>query len=139
VRFLLDTNFIYEWLKPVPNSGVIEWSADADEDRVFLSVVSLLEVRYGIERMTESARRKSLVQWLEEDLALRFEGRILAIDAATADVCGKLIAVSEARGRRLEVIDAFLAATAKVHQLTIVTRNTSDFDVVTKDLLNPWR
>ena len=139
MSFLLDTNFISEWLKPVPNSGVIEWSADADEDRVFLSVVSLLEVRYGIERMTESARRKSLVQWLEEDLALRFEGRILAIDAATADVCGKLIAASEGRGRRLEVIDAFLAATAKVHQLTIVTRNTSDFDMVTKNMLNPWK
>lgn len=139
MSFLLDTNFISEWLKPIPNPGVIAWTADADEDRVFLSVLSLVEVRYGIERMADSARRRRLAQWLEEDLPVRFEGRILAIDATTAEVCGKLIADCEGRGRRMEVIDAFLAATAEVHQLTIVTRNTSDFDVVTKNLINPWK
>ncbi len=139
MSFLLDTNFISEWLKPRPNPGVIAWTADADEDRVFLSVISLVEVRYAIERMAESARRKRLMEWLEEDLPPRFEGRILAIDGTTADVCGRLIADSERRGRRMEVIDAFLAATAEVHQLTIVTRNTSDFDVVTQNMLNPWK
>lgn len=138
MSFLLDTNVISEWVKPVPNAGVVRWTADADEDRLFLSVVTLTEVRYGIERMSGSTRRKRLVGWLEEDLPLRFEGRILAIDAATADVCGNLLADSEGRGRRMEVIDAFLAATAEVHQFTIVTRNTSDFEAVTQSVLNPW-
>ena len=138
MSFLLDTNVISEWVKPVPNPGVVRWTADADEDRLFLSAVTLTELRYGIERMSGSARRKRLVEWLEDDLPLRFEGRILAIDAATADVCGKLLADSEGRGRRMEVIDAFLAATAEVHQFTIVTRNTSDFEAVKQSVLNPW-
>ena len=109
-----------------------------DEDRVFLSVVTLAEVRYGIERMVAGSRRKRLAEWLEQDLPLRFEGRILAIDADTADICGKLVADSEDRGRRMEVMDAFLAATAEVHQLTIVTRNPSDFESVSAAILNPW-
>ena len=138
MSFLLDTNVVSEWVKPSPNPGVIAWTADVDEDRVFLSVVTLAELRYGIERMPVSSRRKRLAEWLEEELPLRFEGRILAIDPATADTCGKLVANSEARGRRIEAMDAFIAATAAVHHLAIVTRNTSDFEAVAADTLNPW-
>jgi predicted nucleic acid-binding protein len=138
VSFLVDTNVVSEWVKPTPNPGVIAWTADVDEDRVFLSVVTLAELRYGIERMPVSARRKRLAEWLEQELLLRFEGRILAIDPTTADTCGKLVANSEDHGRRMEAMDAFIAATAEVHHLTIVTRNTSDFEPVAADILNPW-
>jgi toxin FitB len=138
VSFLLDTNVVSEWVKPVPNPGVIAWSADVDEDRVFLSVITVTEVRYGIERMPAGSRRKRLLEWLEQDLPLRFEGRIIPIDATIADVCGKLFAYGEDRGKRMEVMDAFIAATAEVHQFTIVTRNTSDFEPVTQNILNPW-
>ena len=138
MSFLLDTNVVSEWVKPLPNPGVIAWTAEVDEDRVFLSVVTLAELRYGIERMPAGSRRKRLLDWLEQDLPLRFEGRIIAIDATIADVCGKVVANSEARGKRIEVMDAFLAATAEVHQFTMVTRNTSDFEAVTQDILNPW-
>jgi hypothetical protein len=138
VSFLLDTNVVSEWVKPRPNPGVIAWSADVDEDRVFLSVITVAELRYGIEKMASGSRRSRLAEWLEEELPLRFEGRILGIDPPTADRCGKLVANSEDRGRRMEVMDAFLAATAEVHELTIVTRNTSDFEFVTAEVLNPW-
>jgi toxin FitB len=138
VSFLLDTNVVSEWVKPRPNPGVIAWTADVDEDRVFLSVVTLAQLRYAIERMPVSSRRKRLAEWLEQELPMRFEGRVLTIDATTADTCGKVVADSEDRGRRMEVMDAFIAATAKVHQLTIVTRNTSDFEPVATDILNPW-
>lgn len=138
MSFLLDTNVVSEWMKPHPNPGVVAWLADVDEDRVFLSVITLTELRYGIERMPPGHRRKRLDQWLEEELPLRFEGRILAIDPAVADACGKVVARSETLGRRLEAMDAFLAATAEVHRLTLVTRNTSDFQPTVKGILNPW-
>lgn len=138
MSFLLDTNVVSEWVKPHPNPGVVAWLAEVDEDRVFLSVVTLTELRYGIERLPPGQRRKRLQEWLEEDLPLRFEGRILAIDGAVADACGKLVARSESLGRRMEVLDAYVAATAEVHRLTVVTRNTSDFQAAVQDLLNPW-
>jgi len=125
-------------MKPHPNPGVVTWLVDVDEDRVFLSVITLTELRYGIERMPPGHRRKRLDEWLGEELPLRFEGRILAIDGAVADACGKLVARREALGRRMEALDAFLAATAEVHRLTLVTRNTSDFQPTVKDVLNPW-
>jgi hypothetical protein len=138
VSFLLDTNVVSEWVKPRPNPGVIAWTADVDEDRVFLSVITLAELRYGIEKMPAGSRQRRLAKWLEEELPLRFEGRILASDPPTADRCGKLIANSEDHGMRMEVMDAFLAAAAEVHELTIVTRNTSDFESVTAEVFNPW-
>lgn len=138
MNLLLDTNVVSEWIKPLPNRGVIAWTADVDEDRVFLSVVTLAELRYGIERMPAGSRRKRLTEWLEHELTLRFEGRIVGIDSDIADACGKVLARGEAKGRRMEVMDAFLAATAEVHQFTIVTRNTSGFEMVAQFVLNPW-
>ena len=138
MNFLLDTNVVSEWMKPHPNPGLVAWLADVDEDRVFLSVVTLTELRYGIERMAVGNRRKRLDEWLEQELPLRFEGRILNIDRAVADACGKVVARGEAMGRRMEAMDAFIAATAQVYRLTVITRNTSDLEFTVKDLLNPW-
>lgn len=138
MSFLLDTNVVSEWVKPKPNSGVVTWLANADEDRVFLSVVTLTELRYGIERLAPGARRRQLEDWLQSELPLRFEGRILPVDETVADASGRLAARSESAGRPIEAIDAFLAATAEVHRLTLVTRNQSDFRAVLKNTLNPW-
>jgi predicted nucleic acid-binding protein len=138
VSFLLDTNVVSEWIKPRPNPGVVAWIADVDEDRVFLSVVTLAELRYGIERLAPGQRRTRLGDWLEDELPLRFEGRILNIHPAVADTCGRLVARAETMGRPAEAMDAFIAATAEVHGLTVVTRNTSDFQSLSKDVLNPW-
>jgi len=138
MSFLLDTNVISEWMKPRPNPGVVTWLADVDEDRTFLSVITLTELRYGIERMAAGHRRRRLEEWLEEELPLRFEARILPIDPDVADACGKVVARSEAVGRRMEVMDAFIAATAEVHRLTVVTRNAADFQSVIRNVLNPW-
>jgi predicted nucleic acid-binding protein len=137
VKFLLDTNTVSEWVKPRANAGVIDWMNSIDDDRVFLSVVSLAEVRYGIERLARGNRRRQLEEWLERELPLRFEGRILPVDAGIADAWGKIVSRSEAAGRPIAAMDAFLAATAEVHRLTLVTRNVSDF-VVLKHVLNPW-
>lgn len=138
MSFLLDTNVVSEWVKPQPNVGVVSWLANVDEDRVFVSVVTLTEIRYGIERMAAGSRRKRLEDWLQSEVPLRFEGRILPIDEAVADASGRVAARSEAAGRPINAIDAFLAATAEVHRLTLVTRNQSDFKAVLKTTLNPW-
>lgn len=138
MSYLLDTNVVSEWMKPAPNPGVVAWLAGAAEDQVFLSVVTLTELRYGIERMAPGRRRKRLDEWLQNQLPMRFEDRVLSIDRAVADACGTLVARSEAVGRPIEAMDAFIAPTAVVHQLTLVTRNAPDFRPVLKAILNPW-
>ena len=138
MTFLLDTMVVSEWVRPRPDRGVVAWLAAADEDRIFMSVVSLAELRYGIERMAAGNRRKRLDEWLRDELPLRFEGRLLSIDGVVADAWGKVVARSEAAGRRISAMDAWIAATAEVHGMTLVTRNTSDFQGSLNLIINPW-
>ena len=137
MRFLLDTNAVSEWVKPRPNPGLIGWSESADEDGIFISVVSLAELRNGVERLVEGNRRHRLEQWLKHELPLRFESRILPIDTEVAEAWGRTVSRNEAAGRPIGAMDAFLAATAETHQLTLVTRNISHFPLL-KAVLNPW-
>jgi predicted nucleic acid-binding protein len=137
MNYLLDTNAVSEWVKPRPNPGLIGWMESADEDRVFLSVISLAELRYGVDRLTSGARRSRLAQWLQDELPLRFEGRILSVDHIVAAAWGRTVARCEALGRPISAIDAFLSAIADVHRLTLVTRNVFDFPTL-KTVLNPW-
>ena len=138
MSFLLDTNVVSEWLKPRPNPGVVDWLAKVDESQTFLSVVTITEVRYGIERMVAGGRRKRLDEWLRGELLPRFEGRVIPVDISVADACGRLVARSEALGRPIEPRDAFIAATAEVYELMLVTRNASDFQPTLKEILSPW-
>jgi hypothetical protein len=137
VSFLLDTNAVSEWVKPRPDPGLMKWLESADEDRIFISVVTLAELRYGAERLPAGKRRQQLERWLQEELPLRFEGRILQIDVQIADAWGRTIARSEGVGHPMGVIEAFLSATAEVNHLILITRNTSDFPLL-KTILNPW-
>jgi len=138
MKFLLDTNVISEPMRVQPNAGVLAWLAEVDEDSVFLSVVTITELRYGIERLATGRRRDRLDAWLRKDLGSRFEGRILPVDLGIADTCGRLVARSESMGRPIEPRDAFIAATAEVHGLTLVTRNASDFEATAKAIVTPW-
>ena len=138
MRFLLDTNVVSEWTKLRPNSGVMAWLAAADEDQVFLSVVTIAELRRGIETLAPGERRRRLDAWLQEDLPTRFEGRVKFIDAQVADSWGRVVARRESQGRPINAMDAMLAATAEVHGLTLVTRNESDFQPTLKSIVNPW-
>jgi toxin FitB len=138
MKYLLDTNVISEPMKVRPNPGVMNWLAGQDEDEVFISVVTITELRYGIERLATGKRRDILEQWLRKDLSGRFEGRVLAIDIEVADACGRLVARSEGLGHPIEPRDAFIAATAEVHGLTLVTRDASEFQPAVKSILTPW-
>jgi predicted nucleic acid-binding protein len=138
MSFLLDTNVVSEWTKPRPNSGVITWLEEADEDRVFLSVATLAELRHGVERLPAGNRRRVLDAWLSDELPRRFESRILSVDNAVADAWGRLVAQCEAHGRSLAAMDGLIAATAVVHDLTLVTRNATDFQAVLTAVVTPW-
>jgi toxin FitB len=139
MNFLLDTNVVSEPMRLRPNAGVLSWLAQVDEDSVFLSVVTITELRYGIERLATGKRRDRLEGWLRKDLTSRFGERILPVDLEIADACGRLVARSETVGRPIEARDAFIAATAEVRGLTLVTRNVSDFEATVKDIVTPWK
>ena len=138
MSFLLDTNVVSEWTKPRPDPGLIAWLASVDEDRTFLSVITIAEIRFGIERREPGQRRAKLESWLHSDLKVRFDGRILLVNEAVAEAWGKIVAARAALGRPIGAMDGFIAATALVFDLTLVTRNTADFENTVPALLNPW-
>lgn len=138
MNYLLDTNVVSEWVKPRPDSGLVAWLAEIDEDRVFLSVVTLAELRHGIARMPDGDRRRRLDEWLRVELPARFEDRILPIDSAVADAWGEMVAHRQKQGRPIGTMDAFIAATARTHELTLVTRNHTAFSASMQGIVNPW-
>ncbi len=136
--FLLDTNCVSELVRVKPEPRVMEWMEAADEALLYLSVLTLGEIRKGLAGLAQSKRRTHLETWLEVELQTRFSGRILAIDATVADRWGLLAAQAKARGQSLPIIDGLLAATALHHNLTVVSRNVSDFRNAQVQALNPW-
>jgi toxin FitB len=136
--FLLDTNVISELIKPKPEPKVTTWIDETDEELLFLSVLTLGEIRKGVVLLPRSARRTALEAWLNKDLPLRFYDRILSIDQEVADRWGHLSGLTSARGVRVAVIDGLLAATAIQHDLTLVTRNTKDVAATGVSLFDPW-
>ncbi len=135
---LLDTNVISELVKPKPDPAVTRWIDATDESLLFLSVLTLGEIRKGIVSLPDASRRVSLETWLDHELVLRFAGRILVIDQAIADRWGRIAAKAVARKSPLPVIDGLLAATAMQHNLTLVTRDTKDVAVTEVAVFNPW-
>jgi len=116
----------------------VAWLAGADEDRVFISVITLAELRHGIGQLPPSTRRDRLDAWLTQQMLLRFEARVLPVDAEIADTWGRVMARGRAGGQPVGTMDAFIAATADRHDLTLVTRNIADFDALGIRLINPW-
>ena len=137
--FLLDTNCISELVRPKPELRVLEWMEAADETLLYLSVLTVGEIRKGLAGLNQGKRRTRLEAWLEVELQGRFSGRIVPIDAAIADRWGLLAAEGKRKGKALSIIDGLLAATALHLNLTVVSRNASDFAVTQVPVLNPWR
>ena len=137
--FLVDTNVLSEFnRRGEPDPLVKQWLEAADTNSLYASVLTFGEIRLGVELLPPGKRRTQLEQWLDRDLPEWFEGRILPVDQAIADRWGLLRAQAQNRGRPLSVVDALLAATALQYDLTIVSRNVSDFSVVGLAMLNPW-
>ncbi|MBH5402898.1 type II toxin-antitoxin system VapC family toxin [Bradyrhizobium sp. CNPSo 4010] len=138
MNLLLDTNVLSEVQRPVPSPKVVAWLDTIDEDRAFISVASIAELRRGIALLEDGRRRTALAAWLAHDLPARFAERVMPIDQTVAERWGDLMAQSRRSGVALSVMDGFFAATALVNDLTLVTRNVKDFAAFGIPLLNPW-
>ncbi len=136
MSYLLDTNVLSEFARTQPNKNVLAWLEAVPEEALFLSVLSIGEIRKGIENLTDKTRKEKLRLWLEHNLTNRFKGRILTIDRHIAERWGELLGKSK---RPLPAIDSLLAATALHHELRLVTRNMKDFQDIDIELINPWR
>lgn len=135
MSYLVDTNVLSELRRKQPQAQVVAWFAARPPQSLYLSVLTLGEIRKGIERLGDPVRQQPLLDWLEVGLPNYFLGRLLVVDAHTADRWGRLLGSA---GRPLPAVDSLLAATALQHDLTLVTRNTADFEGTGVRLINPW-
>lgn len=135
MSYLIDTNVLSELRRKSPDPGVVTWFSQRPPATLHLSVLTLGEIRKGIEGVGDEVRKQTLIDWLETDLPTFFTGRILDVNGAVADRWGRLVA---AAGRPLPTIDSLLAATALEHDLVLVTRNTKDFAGLPVEVFNPW-
>jgi predicted nucleic acid-binding protein len=136
VSYLLDTNVVSELARRKPERAVTDWFAEVADEALYLSVLTLGEVRKGVESLPNGAKRERLRLWLETDLPTWFGGRLLALDAAVADRWGRLLAGAR---RTPSTTDSLMAATALQHDLRLVTRNVADFDFAGLEVVNPWK
>lgn len=138
MRYLLDTNVISEFRKPRPNPLVRAWLDKIDSENAWLSVITLEELQKGIARLSDTTRKKALQAWLEDDLIVRFAGRIVALDTGVLLTWGNLLARLETDGRMMPAIDSLIAATALHGNFVLVTRNEVDFTHTGVTIFNPW-
>ena len=135
MSYLLDTNIVSETIRRNPNKTLISWLDQIPGEALFVSVLTLGEIRKGVETLADRKRREKLRLWLEHELPTWFEDRVLPVDLAVADRWGRLLAEV---GRPVPTIDSLLAATALHHELRLVTRNAKDFDYPGLDVINPF-
>ena len=135
MSYLLDTNVVSELVRAKPDKNVLNWFGQTPDDALYLSALTIGEIRKGVERLADSSRREKLRLWLEHDLRNWFGPRILPIGPEVADRWGRLLADA---GRPVPSIDSLLAATALHHELRIVSRNVKDFEFSGVEVINPW-
>jgi len=138
MNYILDTNVISELVTIQPDPRVIRWIENIDTDAVYLSVITIGELKKGIAKMPNSQRKTDLKDWLKDDLLVRFQDHLLPIDTAVMLTWGSLIARMETIGKPMPAIDSLLAATAAQGEYTLVTRNVRDFEHTEILLLDPW-
>lgn len=136
MSYLIDTNVLSELRRKHADAQVVAWVQARPRQSLYLSVLSLGEIRKGIEGVGDAAFRQTLTDWLEVELPNYFIGRLLDIDRQIADRWGRMQASA---GRTLPATDGLLAATALQHDLTLVTRNTKDFSGLNLRLIDPWQ
>ena len=137
--FLIDTNVVSELIKARPHPRVVAWIEATHESQMYLSVLTLGEIRKGVVALADAARRVALEAWLDHELTLRFSGRILPIELGVADRWGRISGSAVARKSPIPVIDTLLAATALHHDLTLVTRDTRHAAASGVAVFDPWQ
>jgi predicted nucleic acid-binding protein len=139
VSYLLDTNVISEATKKYPDARLQDWLVAQPNESLFLSVITIGEIRHGLLLLDDGKKRRALLRWLGGKIKSLFAGRILPVDIAVMERWAQLQAASGKTGRRLPVMDSLIAATALTHNLTLATRNIADFKAARVALLDPWQ
>ncbi len=137
MSYLLDTNVVSESEQLTPNRSVMRWLAARDEANVYLSALTVGEIRRGIEMLDAGEKKTQLRSWLDS-IRAAFAGRILPITESTFTAWGTMFASFEKRGLRRPIFDSLLEATALEHDLILVTRNVRNFRDSSVTILNPW-
>ena len=138
MKYLLDTCVISEVIRPQPDTNVISWLRKQDENCLYLSVLTFGEIEKGIEKSPDETRKRKLKLWVEDDLKKRFEGRIIPIDLDISAKWGAIQGAAESAGNPMPAIDGLIAVSGLVRNCVVVTRNTSDMEQSSAELLNPW-
>jgi len=139
MTYLLDTNVISELIAKQPDADVVDWIDQLDPNTVYLSVITIGEIRKGIAKLPASKRRENLERWLFEDLLVRFHDHILPLDGNVLLAWGQLTGELAAKGINLPAIDSLIAATVLHYRYTLVTRNEADFQHAGITVVNPWK
>jgi toxin FitB len=137
MNYLLDTCFISELRKPEPKQSVTDWFSAVDEHCLYISALTIGEIRYGIALLTDDRKKKDLQAWLSR-IEESFAELILPVDEIVAKKWGDMRACLQAKGVSISVVDGLLAATCYTNRLTLVTRNEKDFSATGIDIINPW-
>lgn len=138
MNYLLDTCVLSEFTRHEPSEKVVRWVDHIDEEKLFLSVITIGEIQRDIERLSESHRKTELLVWMNNGLFQRFGQRILPLETQTMFLWGSLIARMEKSGQPMSVMDSLIVATALQNNLIVVTRNVSDFLPCGVQVINPW-
>ncbi len=137
MSFLIDTCVVSELRKPLPDPGVSEWLDGVSDELLWISGISLGELRYGIDRLPEGRKKRDLQVWYEE-VRQSFARQTVGCSAEAFVRWGELRARRETAGSSLPLVDGLLAAVAIEGNFTLVTRNSSDFRGLGVEVLNPW-
>jgi predicted nucleic acid-binding protein len=138
VKYLLDTNVISELVARQPDPRVVQWLDSLDPNSIYLSVITIGELRKGIEKLPDSKRKETLRDWLNDDLLIRFSGRILVLDVEVMLTWGTLMGQLEREGKPLPAMDSLIAALAQHHHCCLVTRDEGGFKATGVTIVNPW-
>ena len=127
LKILLDTDIVSQLIKDVPHPKAYAWLKRVIDEDLYLSVISVGEIREGIEMMDSGHKKRRLDRWLVDEVLTDYRERILPIGVEIADLCGRILAVEEKTGFHPDVSDAYIAATARVHGMSLATLNRKDF------------
>jgi toxin FitB len=137
LNYLLDTCVVSEMVKPSPEEKVIGWLKNTPDERLFLSVITIGEIRRGVSRLPVSKKKSLLTNWLNT-LLKDYQNRIFSIDLMVAENWGTLQGMAEKKGSLMSSLDSLIAAVAYTNNLVLVTRNESDFAASGLEIVNPW-
>ncbi len=137
MKYLIDTCVVSELIKPNPSKNVLKWISQVEEENLYLSVLTIGELKKGIAKLKESKKKRDLIDWLHQ-LESRFKNKIIDIDLSVIEIWGRRVGELEKSGKKMPVIDGLIACSALSRNLIVVTRNEHDMTPSRVEVYNPW-